>query len=403
MISREAKLPFEVVMLIIAAVVLLVTGVMLFLIYNGILPYYENGLYGLLLIIFALNTITLGRTPFGDIPRSKLLLVLGLLVAVIGMVTCLIPISIRFPRVLLFFCLGPGGLLLFLGMLLAKDKFRSWVKYGGIFRHLMLACSAVYILSIAIALLIWKQDLLTTPMTAVVILFFGAAVFYLAIVLGEIDRTYPEEARLPIGDIKLSIEQTMIIFTSVFMIIIGLVLIPVNLGMLPFSSSAQLGILMVIFAIQMLAFGNTPIGPFPRTWLMIGLGILAVVLGAISSIIPGILVSLLTILIGLLNILGGIIALTKILVQGHRQEAVSRDPSPPILRRLFITQLSLNILQILFGTSMLIPGLVPGMIIGVILAANGAVLLYLVSILSSTIDWKDRFPLWFGKTKPRLF
>jgi len=84
MISREAKLPFEVVMLIIAAVVLLVTGVMLFLIYNGILPYYENGLYGLLLIIFALNTITLGRTPFGDIPRSKLLLVLGLLVAVIG-------------------------------------------------------------------------------------------------------------------------------------------------------------------------------------------------------------------------------------------------------------------------------------------------------------------------------
>jgi len=145
MISREAKLPFEVVMLIIAAVVLLVTGVMLFLIYNGILPYYENGLYGLLLIIFALNTITLGRTPLGDIPRSKLLLVLGWLVAVIGMVTCLIPISIRFPRVLLFFCLGPGGLLLFLGMLLAKDKFRSWVKYGGIFRHLMLACSAVYI------------------------------------------------------------------------------------------------------------------------------------------------------------------------------------------------------------------------------------------------------------------
>ena len=71
MISREAKLPFEVVMLIIAAVVLLVTGVMLFLIYNGILPYYENGLYGLLLIIFALNTITLGRTPFGDIPRGS--------------------------------------------------------------------------------------------------------------------------------------------------------------------------------------------------------------------------------------------------------------------------------------------------------------------------------------------
>ncbi len=37
-------------------------------------PYYENGLYGLLLIVFALQIITLGKTPFGDLRRSKLLL-----------------------------------------------------------------------------------------------------------------------------------------------------------------------------------------------------------------------------------------------------------------------------------------------------------------------------------------
>jgi len=381
MISREAKLPFEIVMLIIAAVIILITGAMLFPVYSGTLPYYENGLYGLLLIIFALQTITLGRTPFGDTPRSRLLLVVGLLIAIIGMVTSLIPISISFSRVLLFLCLGPGGLLLFLQMLFIKDKLKSWVKYGGIFRHLIFACSAVYILSMVIALLLWKQNLLTTPMTAVVILFFGTAVFYLATVLGKINRTYPEAAKNPIGDIKLSIEQTMILFTSIFMIIIGVLLIPVNLGMLPFSSSAQLGILMVIFAIQMLAFGNTPIGPFPRTWPMIGLGILFAVLGAISCIIPGILVSVLTILVGILNILGGIIALTKMLPKGSKQKTEPREPIPPILKKLFATQLTLNLLQILFGTSMLIPGKVPGMVIGVILAANGGVLSYLLSIL----------------------
>ena len=381
MISREAKLPFEIVMLIIAAVIILITGAMLFPVYSGTLPYYENGLYGLLLIIFALQTITLGRTPFGDTPRSRLLLVVGLLIAIIGMVTSLIPISISFSRVLLFLCLGPGGLLLFLQMLFIKDKLKSWVKYGGIFRHLIFACSAVYILSMVIALLLWKQNLLTTPMTAVVILFFGTAVLYLATVLGKIDRTYPEAAKNPIGDIKLSIEQTMILFTSIFMIIIGVLLIPVNLGMLPFSSSAQLGILMVIFAIQMLAFGNTPIGPFPRTWPMIGLGILFAVLGAISCIIPGILVSVLTILVGILNILGGIIAFTKMLPKGSKQKTEPREPIPPILKKLFATQLTLNLLQILFGTSMLIPGKVPGMVIGVILAANGGVLSYLLSIL----------------------
>ncbi|MEN6598885.1 MAG: DUF308 domain-containing protein [Rectinema sp.] len=381
MISREAKLPFEIVMLIIAAVIILITGAMLFPVYSGTLPYYENGLYGLLLIIFALQTITLGRTPFGDMRRSRLLLVVGLLIAIIGMVTSLIPISISFSRVLLFLCLGPGGLLLFLQMLFIKDKLKSWAKYGGIFRHLIFACSAVYILSMVIALLLWKQNLLTTPMTAVVILFFGTAVFYLATVLGKIDRTYPEAAKNPIGDIKLSIEQTMILFTSIFMIIIGVLLIPVNLGMLPFSSSAQLGILMVIFAIQMLAFGNTPIGPFPRTWLMIGLGILFAVLGAISCIIPGILVSVLTILVGILNILGGIIALIKMLPKESKQKTEPREPIPPILKKLFATQLTLNLLQILFGTSMLIPGIVPGMVIGVILAANGGVLSYLLSIL----------------------
>lgn len=39
--------------------------------------------------------------------------------------------------------------------------------------------------------------------------------------------------------------------------------------MLPFSSSAQLGILMVIFAIQMLAFGSMPFVSFlvPNLWL----------------------------------------------------------------------------------------------------------------------------------------
>jgi hypothetical protein len=46
-----------------------------------------------------------------------------------------------------------------------------------------------------------------------------------------------------------------------------------------------------------------------------------------------------------------------------------------------VTQLVLNLLAILFGASMLIPGLVQGLVIGVILAANGLVLLYLLGIL----------------------
>ena len=378
---REAKLPLEVIILIIAGILVLTTGVLLFSVYKGALPYFENGLYGLLLIIFALQTITLGRTPFGDLPRSTLVLFLGLLIAVIGMVTCLIPISIRLPRILLFLCFGPGGLLLFLQLLFAKDKLRRWAHYGGIFRHLIVACGAVYVLSMVIALLLLNQRLLTTPLTAVGILVFGVAVFYLAIVLEKIDRTYPEAAKSAEGNVKLSTEQVMILFTGIFMVIIGIVLIPVNLGILPFSASAQLGILMVIFAIQMLAFGNTPIGPFPRSWIVLAFGLLFALLGAISCIIPEILVQFLTILVGVLNILGGVLALAKMLPSKQRRPEEPRKPTPPILTKLFATQLTLNLLQILFGMSMLVPGMVPGLVIGVILAANGCVLLYLLHIL----------------------
>jgi hypothetical protein len=114
---------------------------------------------------------------------------------------------------------------------------------------------------------------------------------------------------------------------------------------------------------------------------MIGFGLLFAVLGVVSCIIPEILVSPLTVLVGVLNILGGVIALVKMWTRRSRQPAKLRKPIPPVLAKLFTAQLTMNLLQIMFGTSMLIPGLVHGLVIGVILAANGCVLLYLLSIL----------------------
>jgi hypothetical protein len=41
----------------------------------------------------------------------------------------------------------------------------------------------------------------------------------------------------------------------------------------------------------------------------------------------------------------------------------------------------MNLLSIMFGTSMLVAHLIPGLAVGVILASNGFVLLYLLHIL----------------------
>jgi len=139
--------------------------------------------------------------------------------------------------------------------------------------------------------------------------------------------------------------------------------------------------LMVMFAIQMLASGNTPIGPFPRSWLMILLGLLFAALGIVSCILPEALVPLLTVLVGVLNILGGAITLGKMVFSNPRKPGEPRVPRPAILTKLFATQLIMNLLSIMFGTSMLCAHLIPGLAIGVILASNGGVLLYLLHIL----------------------
>jgi hypothetical protein len=168
---------------------------------------------------------------------------------------------------------------------------------------------------------------------------------------------------------------------GVFLLLLGVLLIPVNLGLLPFSGSAQLGLLMVIFSIQMLASGSTPIGTFTRSWPLLGFGLLFAASGIVSCIIPDILVSTLTVVVGILNILGGAIALAKMWDTRFRKPDDQSKTLPPIVVRLFAAQLTMNLLSIIFGSSMLIPGLVHGLVVGVILVANGCVLLYLLRIL----------------------
>jgi hypothetical protein len=381
-IFNKADLPLEVSILLIAGLMMLITGILLFPVSTGALPYYENGLYGLLLFIFALQIVTLGKTPFGDMSRSKPLIVIGVIIAAIGIVTCFIPdLLSQIPRILLFICFAPGGFLLLLQMFLSQEKLRTWVKYGGIFKHLIVGCGAVYVLSILIGLLILVQSLLTTAMTAVVGLIFGIAIIYLALVLRKIYLTYPEAENTNPGTVELSTDKMMLLITGVFMLLLGILLIPVNLGQLPFSGSAQLGLLMVIFSIQMLASGSTPIGPFPRSWLMIIFGLLFAALGIISSIIPGVLVKPLTLLIGILNIFGGCITLVKTLLPRLKKPPKSGGQVPPILQKLFVTQFIMGFLSILFGSSMLVSHLLPGLVVGVVLFANGCVLMYLMSIL----------------------
>lgn len=360
-----------------------VTGVLLFPVSIGILPYYENGLYGLLLFIFALQMITLGKTPFGDVRRSRLVLFSGLTTAGIGFFTCFVPGFFGpLPRVLIALSFGLGGLALLLQMLFAPDKMRAWIKYGGIFHTLIILCGAVYSLSILVGLLVLNQSLLPLRVTAFFVLAFGATIVFLSVLLERIYSRYPEGARQWLEDGQIAPDKALILVTGVFMVILGLVLIPVNLGILPFSGSAQIGLLMVLIAFQMIATGNTPIAAFPRSPLLVLTGFCFAVLGIVSCLIPYVLVPLLTVLIGSFNILGGSVNLLKILLPVLGKNSAPSGSVPIILVKLSITQVTMNIVSIVFGTSMFFSHLIPGGIVGGVLAANGGLLLYLLHLLN---------------------
>lgn len=380
----QAQLPLETAILLIAGLMATLTGIFLFPVGTGALPYYENGLYGLFLFIFALQMLTLGKTPFGDVSRSIPVIVIGIGIAITGIVTCFIPdLLSHIPRLLLFICFAPGGALLLLQMIFSKDKLRNWLRLGSLFRHLIFSCAAVYLLSILIGWLVLMSPKIDVAITALFVLTFGIAILYLAVVLRKVYLTYPEAETKDPGTGILSTDKMLLLVIGLFMVVLGALLIPVSSGQLPFAGSAQLGLLMVIFSIQMLALGSTPIGAFPRSRAMILVGFVFAGLGIISAVIPGILVGPLTLLIGLLNLFGGAISLGKMVFSKNQTPAGSPQTVLSVLRRLFITQLALALLSIMFGTSMLIPSLLPGLLVGVILFANGCLLLYLIYILIS--------------------
>ena len=185
-------------------------------------------------------------------------------------------------------------------------------------------------------------------------------------------------------DSALPLSLAIIILVGVLLTLLGVLLFPVMLGIIPFSPDGQLGLLLVITSIQMMTLGETPVGQYTRSWLLIIIGTVFASLGVVSCIVPGMLTPVITLLLGTLNVAGGVILLVQRylpLLLTTREHPPDKADIPPIFKKLQIIQTTLNIVSIAFGLSMLIPGLIPGMVVAGILIINGLLLFKLVSIL----------------------
>jgi len=407
-ITEESDLSLEVVILVILGVFMLLFGFLLFQIHMGALPYTPDSTYGLFLVIVSLQIITMGKTPFGDLRRSWILITVGIGTAIIGMTAGFIPGYLsELVRLLVGFMLLAGGIALILQLFFSRDKAKTWIKASGMLQHLTIACTIVYALTIVEGVITLQPGIIITPQIAVITIIYGLSFFYLSWCLHKVSHIYPSnDMGNPeintqnkngirskgifklFREASLSLTFAVLILMGVLLTLLGILLFPVNSGLIPFSPDGQFGLLLFIFSIQMMALGETLLGPFKRSWLMVIIGLAFAVLGIFSCIVPGILTVVIPKLIGSLSIIGGALLITQRFLS-QQQKKIHENMKPDLEKteiesinyKLMITQTLINIVAIVFGISALMEGLLPGMIVAGLLVTYGLILFVLVFIL----------------------
>ena len=395
----DADLALEVVILLILGTFMLGFGLLLFKIHAGKLSYNPDSTYGLFLVIVSFQVITMGKTPFGDVRRSWALIAIGICTAIFGMFSCFIPGYVtRFARIFVGIVLFVGGVTLFVQLFIVENKARTWIAIGGMLRQLTIACALTYVLTIFTGVITLFPGTTTDIQTAVVLMAYGFSFFYLSWCIWKVGHLYPPDPVTANSDdavsngrpyifreASLPLSMAILIILGIMLTVLGLLLFPVNLGVIAFSPDGQLGLLLTVTAIQTMSLGETPLGQFKRSWLIIMIGLLFAALGVVSSIVPGLLTGVIQILLGILNLAGGAVSLIRRYLPMLREIDTSGGAMaivPPNLKKLAAIQTTLNCVQIAFGASMLVPGVVPGLVVAGVLVMNGLLLFMLASALA---------------------
>ncbi len=397
----EIELSIEVVLLIVGGVFFLLFGSLLFLIDRGMLPYSEGSMYGLFVVLVSMQIITMGKTPFGDVLRSWLVVIIGLFTAMLGTLAIFYPEylshTVQILAGLIIFIAGASGLM---QLFILKDKARRWMKIPGILQQLTAACVLVYGIEIVLGIITLLPGIMPNSMTAVLLLIFGASLFFLARCIHIATRQYSStrEKMLPnpplrkskfflLKETSLSVENTFNIYQGFLLILLGILVLFMILSILPsFNSDGQLGLLLVLTSLQLLALGQFVGSQLTRSWFVIAFGIFCAAAGIFSCIIPGILSGVIQPIIGFLNISTGVLLLaTKIIaptLYGIRHPPADAVALPPIVKRLFRVLTATAIVTILFGINMLAPLLLPSLLGMVFYAILIPLLIIIMGFLS---------------------
>jgi uncharacterized membrane protein HdeD (DUF308 family) len=397
----EIDLSIEVVILIVGGIFFLLFGMLLFQIDRGKLPYSEGSMYGLFVVLVSMQIVTMGKTPFGDVLRSWLVVIIGLFTAMIGTLAIFYPdyltMTIRILAGLIVLITGAVGLL---QLFTAKDKARSWMKTPGILQQLTIACVLVYGIEILLGIITLLPGIIPNSLTVALLIVFGSSLFFLAWCIHEVAHQYssttakilPSPSTLKsrfflLQETSLTLGNTFNTYQGFLMILLGILVLLMILGIFPsFNSDGQLGLLLVLTSLQLLALGQFVGSQVTRSWLMIAFGILCATTGIYSCIVPGVLIGLIQPLIGLQNIITGVLLLVTQLIaptlNGIMYPPAEPVTIPPIVKRLFLVLTITGIVAILFGINMLAPLVLPGLLGMVVFTMLLPLLIIIMGLMS---------------------
>jgi hypothetical protein len=156
-----------------------------------------------------------------------------------------------------------------------------------------------------------------------------------------------------LSEAALPLSVAILLLLDVLLTLLGLLLFPVNLGLIAFSPDGQLGLLLTVMAIQIISLGDTPLGKFRRSSAITLVGLVFAALGVVSSIVPGLLTGAITVLLGVLNVAGAGVFLFKRYFRGVYESHGGVHLAGPA--NIEMTQTMLNWVALAFGISMLLP------------------------------------------------
>lgn len=158
---KETDRPLEIDFLLITGVFMVILGLLLFGAAASRVPVNDDGIYGLSLVLFGFDTMTIGKTPFGDLRRSWVLVAVGLGAATLGMFVCFIPrVLTHLARASVGVMLLSGGLARLLKLFLVNDRARVWMREGGALCQMTAASTFAYVLRIAAGVVVLAPGLL---------------------------------------------------------------------------------------------------------------------------------------------------------------------------------------------------------------------------------------------------